>query len=100
MLLILLEAVVRWLQQKPLPRTNDSINSISNGIMEQLSHMLTGAFAVTSYAWVHHNFCVIHLPWNSAVVWWLAFFGVDFLYYLFHRMAHGEELLFYVIYNY
>lgn len=52
--------------------------------------MVIGAFEVTSYAWVFHNFHVIELPWDSAITWWLAFLGVDFGYYWFHRMAHGE----------
>lgn len=89
-LLITVEAIVRWLQSKPLPRKNDSINSISNGIVMELARIVIGAFEVSTYAWVYHNFCVINLPWNSALVWWLAFFGVDFGYYWFHRMGHGE----------
>lgn len=61
--------------------------------MMELVRAVIGAFEVTSYAWVFHHFCVVHLPWNSAIVWWLAFFGVDFGYYWFHRMAHGELML-------
>ena len=89
-ILIFVEAVVRWLQQKPLPRLNDSINSISNGIMSELIPVLVGAIEIMSYVWVHRNFCVINLPWNSAITWWLALLGVDFGYYWFHRMAHGQ----------
>jgi alkylglycerol monooxygenase len=40
--------------------------------------------------WLYNNICVMILPWNLAITWWLAFFAVDFGYYWFHRMAHGE----------
>ena len=88
--LITVEAVVRWLQRKPLPRINDSINSISNGVISELVKVVIGAIEIASYVWAYNNFCLINLPWNSAVTWWLAFFGVDFAYYWFHRMAHGQ----------
>lgn len=52
--------------------------------------MLHGAFEISSYAWVYNNLRIVNLPWNYAITWWLAFFGVDFGYYWFHRMAHGE----------
>lgn len=90
LILIAVEAVIRWLQRKSLPRINDSISSISNGIISELAKLVIGAIEVASYVWVHHNFCLIKLPWNSAITWWIAFFGVDFAYYWFHRMAHGK----------
>ena len=89
-LLIVIEALVRRLQRKSFPRTNDSISSISNGIMMELSRLVTGSFEIISYIWVYNNFCVINFHWNSAVTWWLAFLAVDFGYYWFHRMAHGK----------
>ena len=87
--LIVIEAVVRWLQSKPLPRLNDSINSISAGLMMQLCRLLIGVIEVTSYAWVYEHFRIVDLPWDSPLTWWLAFLGVDCGYYWFHRMAHG-----------
>ena len=90
-MLIILEAMIRWLQRKPIPRINDSINSVSTGVMMELARMVIGAFEVTSYAWVYHNFHIMDLPWDSPFTWWLAFFGVDFGYYWFHRMAHGKS---------
>ena len=96
----MIEALVRCLQRKSFPRTNDSISSISNGIMMELSRLVTGSFEIISYIWVYNNFCVINLPWNSAVTWWLAFLAVDFGYYWFHRMAHGKWQFFRCYHNY
>lgn len=86
---ILVEAFVRWLQSKPLPRVNDSINSLTAGIMMQLCRLVIGAIEITSYAWIYEHWRLMDLPWDSPVTWWLAFLGVDCGYYWFHRMAHG-----------
>ena len=90
--LIALEALVRWLQSKPLPRLNDSINSLSAGTIMSMCRLVTAAFEVTSYAWVYQHWRISELPWDSPLTWWLAFIGVDFGYYWFHRMAHGKSL--------
>lgn len=43
---IAVEAVVRVLQGKPLPRLNDSINSMSAGLILSLSKIVTGLIEV------------------------------------------------------
>ncbi len=84
-----IEAIVRIFQGKTLPRANDAIGSISAGIFMQLTSALTGAFEITSYIWMYKNFQLISLPWDSSFTWWLAFIMQDFIFYWFHRMAHG-----------
>lgn len=56
----------------------------------ELGRVAIGAFEITSYIWVYNNFSVMALPWDSAITWWIGLFTVDFGYYWFHRMAHGE----------
>ena len=90
-LFIILEAVVRALQHKPLPRINDSINSLSAGTILMLSQMCTTAIEMVSYSWVYGTFQLVELPWDSVWTWLLTLLGVDFAYYWFHRMAHGER---------
>ncbi len=88
--LIALEAVVRWFQDEPLPRINDSISSLTAGTFLLFGRVIIGGFEIFIYAWVYKNFCLYPLPWNSVATWWIAFILVDFLYYWFHRMAHGK----------
>lgn len=45
---------------------------------------------MTSYIYIWENYRVFELPWDSPWTWYLTFLGVDFGYYWFHRMAHGE----------
>ena len=42
------------------------------------------------YVFVYDNFHLVELPWDSPGTWYLCFIGVDFLYYWFHRAAHGK----------
>lgn len=44
--MILLEVVVRWMQGKPNVRINDSINSLSAGVVLVLVKILIGAFEI------------------------------------------------------
>jgi len=46
------------------------------------------------YIYVYENWRLYELHWNSSTTWIIAFIGVDFLYYWFHRAAHGENYLF------
>ena len=36
----------------------------------------------------------MNLPWDNPWTWYLCFIGVDFLYYWFHRAAHGKTVVF------
>ena len=54
------------------------------------------------YVFVYDNFYLVALPWDSPGTWYLCFIGVDFLFYWFHRAAHGKchtSLLFLSIEN-
>lgn len=42
------------------------------------------------YVFIYNNFQLVELLWDSPGTWYLCFVGVDFLYYWFHRAAHGK----------
>ena len=56
-----------------------------------LSQMCTTAIEMVSYSWVYGTFQLVELPWDSVWTCLLPLLGVDFAYYWFHRMAHGER---------
>ena len=87
-----LEAVVRVLQGKPAPRINDSVNSLTAGMLMLFMDFFTGSFAVVGYSLLYQYFHLVDFDWDSPWTWWIAFFGVDLAYYWFHRMAHGTLL--------
>ena len=90
-LLIVLEGVVRAPQKKPLPRVNDSISSLTAGMLMTFVPMLTGTVEMAMYSYIYHRCRLADLPWDSSWTWWCAFIAVDFFYYWFHRMAHGTS---------
>ena len=50
--------------------------------------MLSAELAL--YVFVYDNFHLVTLPWDSPWTWYICFIGVDFIYYWFHRAAHGK----------
>ena len=45
------------------------------------------------YFYVHKHWRLCDLPWDSTSTWVVGLIGMDFLYYWFHRAAHGELFL-------
>jgi alkylglycerol monooxygenase len=89
-LLIAVEvAYGRW-RGRNTYRLNDAINSISLGMLSQISAVLTRLFRVGIYtavfSWVSfwHNDAF----WTSPVGWLLALVFYDFCYYWLHRAGH------------
>lgn len=90
LLLILIESVILWYKTRKLIPINDGITSISGGLIMQIFQgVVLKGFEVSVYVWIYDNFSLIHLPWDSPFTWWVCFIVYDFLYYWFHRMAHG-----------
>uniref|UniRef100_A0A8D2Q955 Alkylglycerol monooxygenase n=1 Tax=Varanus komodoensis TaxID=61221 RepID=A0A8D2Q955_VARKO len=90
--LILLEFVVKW-GQKGHASAQDSIASLSAGVLSQLPEALFRSVEITIFIYVWENYRLMELPWDSPWTWYLTFLGVDFGYYWFHRMAHEINLL-------
>ncbi|KAI8612313.1 hypothetical protein BC830DRAFT_582563 [Chytriomyces sp. MP71] len=93
--LLLEMGVILWLnltgsQRAPkFPRLNDTIGSVGAGIVQQMSHLITGDFELAAYVWLYSNFALFHFEGKAELwVWLLAFLGVDFAYYWAHRGAH------------
>ena len=87
---LFVDVVLRWLQGLPNVPVNDSISSMSTGLMMfTLSAVLFKGFEVAAYAWVHNNLRLVVLPWDSIYTWLLCLVFYDFLFYWFHRAAHG-----------
>lgn len=71
-------------------RLNDAVNSISLGMLSQVSAVLTRLFRVGIYtavfSWV--SFWHADAFWTSPVGWLLALVFYDFCYYWLHRAGH------------
>ena len=88
--MILLEIGLRRWQGLPKMRLNDSIGSLTAGLLLQFSDVVVKGMELVPYVWVYENYRVYELPWDSPITWYLCFLVYDCAYYWFHRMAHGE----------
>lgn len=93
LIFLLIDALLRWQLGMPHIPVNDSIISMSTGLMMfTLNSVLFKGFEIAAYAWVHENLRLVTLPWDSALTWFLCLVCNDFLFYWFHRAAHGEKM--------
>uniref|UniRef100_A0A8C3PBU9 Alkylglycerol monooxygenase n=1 Tax=Chrysemys picta bellii TaxID=8478 RepID=A0A8C3PBU9_CHRPI len=92
--LMLLEFVVSWVWRHQAPgQINDSITSLSAGVLSRLPDVVSRSLELTTYIYVWDNYRLFELLWDSPWTWYLTFLGVDFGYYWFHRMAHEVNIL-------
>ena len=79
----------RW-RGRDTYRLNDAINSISLGMLSQVSAVLTRLFRIGIYAAVFHSVALWNDNpfWVSPAGWLLAVVFYDFCYYWLHRAGH------------
>ncbi|MFZ6750788.1 sterol desaturase family protein [Undibacterium sp. Ren11W] len=92
-LLIACEFILAQRRQRHLYRINDAINSLSLGVMSQISGVFLKFLSVGIYAWVYQHSALFALSEESIWVWISGLLLYDFLYYWLHRMGHQTNLL-------
>ena len=93
LLFMLLEYLALKLQGKSLHTYSDSITSGSMGACLLSSEALLKVFTFGVFVWVFENYRILEFSSSSLVTWVVFFFGVDFCYYWFHRIAHERNIL-------
>ena len=92
-LLIFLElAVGAWRRQHNY-RVNDAINSLSLGVLSQVTGVFTRLLRIGIYAWLVEHVALFRLPADSMWVWITGLFLYDFCYYWLHRAGHEVNVL-------
>lgn len=91
-LLIGIELLFNRLQKKDYYRLNDALSSISNGIGSEVIGIFMKAVLFMGYIHLFNNWKVFDMT-ESWWSWTILFFGVDFLYYWFHRKGHEINAL-------
>ena len=103
LLLIGLELAWGWMRQRRgtgrnTYRLNDAINSISLGVLSQISAVFTRLLRIAIYGAVAASLALV--PTDTARAFWNTWYGVllallfyDFCYYWLHRMGHECAVL-------
>jgi len=92
-ILIALELVVGLLRRRNTYRLNDAINSLSLGVLSQVSGVFMKLLQIGIYAWLVERFALFELSANSVWVWVSGLLLYDFCYYWLHRAGHEVNVL-------
>lgn len=88
-LLIVLES---WLARRRglagAYRFNDSVNSLSLGVMSQVTNLFVRVLTIGLYAWAFEHVALGAWPQDQWWAWLLALVFYDFCYYWNHRLGH------------
>jgi alkylglycerol monooxygenase len=86
--LIALEYLVGRARGRSNYRLNDVVNSLSLGVMSQVTGLFARVLAVGIYAWTWNALALLRLPTDQWWVWVLGIVCYDFCYYWNHRLGH------------
>ena len=78
--LIAIEWLIGRARGRDTFRLNDSINSLSLGVISQVIGLFTKLLVVGIYAWVHQRWALTDLPKDAWWVWVLGVVVYDFWY--------------------
>ena len=74
-------------------RLADSINSLSAGVLSQVSGLLTKGLGLLTYGFAVQHLALFELSAQQTWVWVLAFVLYDFCYYWNRRLGHERNVL-------
>jgi len=91
--LIIIELFIASGQRKNYYRFNDSIIDLSCGTGQQVVGVLFKTFLYAGYLYIYNNHSFFKFTTGSTAAWAVAFIGVDFCYYWWHRMSHQVNFM-------
>ena len=93
MLAIGFEAWVAGRRRISVYRFGDAISDLSCGVTQQCVLVVVGAAYTAGYAWVQERLGFVRWSPGSPWPWVIAFVGLDFAYYWWHRWSHEVNFL-------
>ncbi len=92
-LLMAIELFWGHLIKRQTYRLNDTLNSLTMGLLSRVVDLLRLGIAGTVIGWLVSGFGVAQITVESAWTWLLVFVAYDFCYYWKHRMGHQWRIL-------
>lgn len=78
---------------RTLYRLNDTINDLACGTIQQLAGVFGKTVLFAGYVLIFERFAIWSLDPGNGMHWAIAFLGIDFFYYWFHRASHEINFL-------
>ena len=91
-LLIIIELIMEKAKGTDYYRVNDSINSLTAGVLSRMTGIIKQLFPLTIYVVAYEQLALFELV-PSWWVWVIAFVLYDFCYYWNHRFGHEMNIL-------
>lgn len=91
-LLIAIELLLEKIKGTDYYRVNDSINSLTAGVLSRMTGIVKLLLPLTIYVLVFEQVAVFSLP-STWWMWLIAFVFYDFCYYWNHRLGHEMNIL-------
>ena len=91
LLMIVLELGYGLLKGNNTYRVNDSINSLSMGLLSTVTKFVFLNIGALVFAQISREYAIWSFDINSLDHWLLAILLYDFLYYWFHRISHERQ---------
>jgi sterol desaturase/sphingolipid hydroxylase (fatty acid hydroxylase superfamily) len=92
-LLIGIEALVARFKGLRAYRFADTIADLGCGVTQRMALLALGGVLGVGYGWIYARSRVVDLGRWPALAWTVAFLGVDFTYYWWHRASHRVNVL-------
>ena len=92
LLLILVELCWGWLKGNNTYRVNDSINSLSMGLLSTVTKLVFLNVGLLVFSRIEQSYGVWAFDMASLGHWLLGILLYDFLYYWHHRISHERQL--------
>ena len=91
LLLILIELCWGWLKGNNTYRVNDSINSLSMGLLSTVTKFVFLNIGLLVFSSIEYNYAVWSFDMASLGHWLLGILLYDCLYYWYHRISHERQ---------
>lgn len=90
---IVVEALLARRRRVRVYHLGTMISDLGAGIVSQVLEVFFKVVAVLGYAWIYEHWRLVEFPDGSPWPWVIAFFGVDFAFYWWHRASHVVNVL-------
>ena len=91
LLLIVIELVWGWSKGNNTYRVNDSLNSLSLGLLSTVTKFVFLNIGLLVFSRIEQNYAVWAFDMTSYAHWLVGLLFYDFLYYWFHRISHERQ---------
>lgn len=90
---IVVEAAIARRRRARVYHLHTMVSDLGAGIISQVAEIFLKVGAVLLYAWIYDHARLVDFDDGSPWPWVIAFFGIDFAFYWWHRFSHVVNVM-------